>query len=76
MVAREIALLHGHGASAMAAIRAATSAGASLLGLDDDIGREAPGFLADLILVSGDPLADLGRLANPVAVFQAGRQAV
>ena len=34
MVAREIALLREHGASPMAAIRAATSAGARLLGLD------------------------------------------
>ncbi len=76
MVAREIALLHEHGASAMAAIRAATSAGARLLGLDDEIGRVAPGYLADVVLVNGDPLADLGRLANPVVVFQAGRQVV
>ena len=72
MVAREIALLHEHGASPMAAIRAATSAGARLLGLDREIGRVAPGYIADLVLVSGDPLSDLGRLADPVAVFQAG----
>ena len=34
MVWREIALLHDHGASPMAAIKAATSAAARLLGLD------------------------------------------
>ena len=73
MVAREIALLHEHGASPMAAIRAATSAAARLLGLDDDIGRIAPGYRADLVMVEGDPLADLGRLANPALVLQAGR---
>ena len=76
MVAREIALLHEHGASPMAAIRAATSAGARLLGLDREIGRVAPGSIADLVLVSGDPLIDLGRLADPVAVFRAGRRVV
>ena len=44
---REIALLHDHGASAMAAIQAATSAGARLLGVDgggrDDRTRQARG---------------------------------
>jgi imidazolonepropionase-like amidohydrolase len=72
MVAREIALLHDHGASAMGAIRAATSAGAALLGVGDDTGRVAPGYRADLVLVGGDPLADLGRLARPALVLQAG----
>ena len=72
MVAREIALLHDHGATPMAAIRAATSAAARLLGLDDDTGRVGPGYRADLVLVDGDPLADLGRLASPVLVLQAG----
>jgi imidazolonepropionase-like amidohydrolase len=32
-----------------------------------------PGRLADLVLVSGDPLVDLGRLASPTMVVQAGR---
>lgn len=74
MVAREIVLLHDHGASAMAAIRAATSAAARLLGLDGEIGRVAPGYLADVVLVAGDPVGDLGRLVAPVAVYQAGRR--
>jgi imidazolonepropionase-like amidohydrolase len=73
MVWREIALLHDHGASAMAAIQAATSSAARLLGVDGETGTVEPGKLADLVLVDGDPLRDLGRLATPVAVFQAGR---
>ena len=73
MVSREIALLHDHGATPMAAIRAATSAAARLLGVDDETGRIAPGYLADLVMVEGDPLADLGRLANPALVLQGGR---
>ena len=72
MVWREIALLHDHGASPMAAIRAATSAAATLLGLDE-VGVVAAGRLADLVLVAGDPLVDLGRLASPTMVVQAGR---
>jgi imidazolonepropionase-like amidohydrolase len=73
MVWREVALLHDHGASPMAAIKAATSAAATLLGLDSEVGSVQPGRLADLILVAGDPLVDLSRLASPDMVVQAGR---
>jgi imidazolonepropionase-like amidohydrolase len=73
MVWREIALLRDHGASSMAAIQAATSAAARLLGLDGELGSIQPGKLADVVLVDGDPLVDLRRLAAPVMVMQAGR---
>jgi len=73
MVWREIALLRDHGASAMAAIQAATSAAARLLGLAGEIGAVEPGMLADLVLVEGDPLVDPGRLAAPRLVMQGGR---
>ena len=43
MVWREIVLIHEHGASPMAAIRAATSAGARLLGVDADLGTVEAG---------------------------------
>ena len=73
MVWREIMLLHEHGASAMAAIRAATSAAALLLGIEQQTGSIEPGKLADLVLVDGDPLVDLATLSRPVAVWQSGR---
>ncbi len=73
MVWREIVLLREHGASSIAAIRAATSAAARLLGIDDETGSIEPGKLADLVLVDGDPLVDLATLSRPVAVWQAGR---
>ena len=76
MVWREVALLHDHGASAMAAIHAATSAAARLLGLDGELGSVQVGKLADLVLVEGDPLADLRRLAAPSVVMQGGRVVV
>ena len=73
MVWREVMLLHDHGLSPMAAIKAATSAAAHLLGLDGDLGTIEVGKLADLVLVDGDPTNDLRRLATPALVIQGGR---
>ena len=56
----------------MAAIKAATSAAARLLGLDADLGTIEVGKLADLVLVEGDPTTDLGRLATPALVIRGG----
>jgi imidazolonepropionase-like amidohydrolase len=74
MLAREVRLLHEHGLDAMAAIRAGTSAGARLLGIDDLTGRVEVGLQADLMMVDGDPLADLRRLEAPLLVLQGGRR--
>lgn len=73
LVWREIVLLHEHGASPMAAIQAATSSAARLLGVFAETGSVEVGKLADLLIVAGDPLADLRRLAAPIAVLQSGR---
>jgi imidazolonepropionase-like amidohydrolase len=57
-------------------LRQATSINAELLRLETEIGRVAPGYVADLIIVDGDPLADvtlLGDAANIAAVMQGGR---
>jgi len=40
-------------------LRAATSYGAEAFGKPDELGQVTPGFLADLIMIDGDPLADL-----------------
>ena len=74
MVWREIALLHDHGASAMAAVQAATSSAARLLGIEGETGSVEVGKLADLLLVDGDPSLDLTVLSRPVAVWQRGRR--
>ncbi len=52
----------------------ATSDAADALGLGASTGRIAPGYRADLLVVDGDPLADLGALANVTAVVAAGRR--
>ncbi len=46
-------------------IRSATTVAADLIGLAGQVGVVAPGSFADLLLVDGDPLADLGVLAEP-----------
>ncbi|MEK6720369.1 MAG: amidohydrolase family protein [Chloroflexota bacterium] len=73
MAWRELSLLAGHGLAPMDAIRAATSNAAQLLGLGDEVGRIAPGLQADLLVVDGDPIADLTTLATPSIVVQGGR---
>ena len=45
--------------SPMDAIVAGTRNGARLLGWEDRIGTLAPGKLADVVAVAGDPLADI-----------------
>jgi len=55
------------------ALRAATSDAALALGLERTTGRIAPGLAADLLVVDGDPLEDLGALLRPVLVVARGR---
>src|SRR5918999_1413599 len=61
--AGEFALLAEYGGMSPAeALASATTVAARLLGLENEIGRIAPGYSADLIAVSGDPLGDVRRL--------------
>ncbi|KDR60952.1 amidohydrolase family protein [Streptomyces sp. SID4934] len=54
----------------------ATSGAAEALGLGSITGRVAPGYRADLLVVDGDPLADLVALREARAVVAAGRMHV
>ena len=73
MLWREIYNLYDHGLSPMDAIKAGTSGAARLLGLEAEAGTVAVGRAADLVVVAGDPLADLRRLATPSLVLKGGR---
>ncbi len=44
------------------ALRAATSVNARILHIEDRVGRVAPGLLADVVAVEGNPAEDIGRL--------------
>ncbi|MGW1771699.1 amidohydrolase family protein [Streptomyces sp. NPDC002104] len=52
----------------------ATTEAAMALGVDQETGRLAPGYAADILVVDGDPLADLSALSKPQAVFARGKQ--
>lgn len=74
-VRREVALLvAAAGLSPVEALRAATSAAAELLGVAHETGTIAPGRRADLLLVEGDPLADVTALKRVQGVWRAGRR--
>ena len=50
------------GFSPMDAIVAATRLGGEIMGMGGRLGQVRPGYLADLLLVDGDPVADVGIL--------------
>jgi imidazolonepropionase-like amidohydrolase len=52
------------GFSAMEALVAATRLGGELMGRPGELGVVKPGALADLLLVDGDPLADIAILQD------------
>ncbi len=54
----ELRALRDAGLPGDAVLRAATSVAAEAIGAGDQLGRIAPGMLADLLIVDGDPLAD------------------
>ncbi len=63
--ARELELLTVYaGLSPLEAITAGTRNGAQMMGLAGELGEVTPGCLADLLVVSGDPLANLRVLLN------------
>ena len=60
------------GIPASAVLSAATLGGARFLGLDGQLGTIAPGKLADLYLVEGDPTQDIGAIRKGRLVLKGG----
>src|SRR5690242_8705562 len=69
---REIELLVEAGFTPVEAIKIATLNGATYLGLADRIGTIAAGKNADLVLVKGNPAANIADVENVVTVFKDG----
>ena len=61
------------GMSPASAIRAATSDAAQLMGWQDRVGSFEPGKYADLVAVTGDPLADITELERVKFVMKGGQ---
>jgi imidazolonepropionase-like amidohydrolase len=69
----ELALLVKAGLPPAAALRAATSEPVRFFGLSDSLGAVAVGKVADLVLLTADPLADITNTTTIRAVIQGGR---
>ena len=70
--AREFVLMVKYGMSPLAVMQADLINGAKLLGWDGQIGALEPGYFADVIAVSGDPLQDVGVLGKVSFVMKGG----
>ncbi|MBL0173085.1 MAG: amidohydrolase family protein [Gemmatimonadaceae bacterium] len=71
--ALELELMVEYGMTPVAALKAASSVNARLLHRENDFGRVAPGLLADLMAVSGDPTKDIAQLRKVSFVMKGGQ---
>lgn len=69
----ELRALQAAGLRGDQVLRAAGANPAGILGLEAALGRVVPGALADLVLVSGDPLDEVADSLDIVAVVRNGR---
>jgi len=65
--------LHKAGMPSLDVIRAITANAAEMLGWQDRIGAVEPGKFADLVAVSGDPIADITELERVRFVMKGGQ---
>lgn len=71
--AEEFALMVGQGMSHSEAFASATTVAARVLHMENEIGRIAPGYSADIIAVEGNPLEDVTVLEDVDWVMVRGR---
>ncbi len=74
--AEELELMCEAGMTPMQAIVASTKTASECIHMADNVGTLEPGKFADLLIVDGDPLADIGVLRDPArlsVIMQGGR---
>ena len=70
--ALELELMVEYGMSPVAALQAATSVNARIMHRETEFGRVAPGLLADLVAVTGDPSQNIRALRAVQLVMKNG----
>ena len=69
---RNFELLIEAGFTPVEAIQIMTYNGARILGVDKELGSIAPGKLADLVVINGDPIARPAEIRKTTIVFKNG----
>ena len=70
---RELEMMVDYGMRPLDVLRCVTSGNATVFGLADRLGRIAPGLLADLLVVRGNPLESISALREVEAVILGGK---
>lgn len=70
--AKELCALVERGMTPIQALQAATTVAAELIDAADELGRLAPGYLADVIAVAGDPSEDIATTLDVRLVMKDG----
>ena len=73
-MARELELLAANGIAEMEAIGIVTMNNAKILRWESEIGSIEPGKFADLLVIDGDPLADIRNVRKVAAVYKGGEK--
>jgi imidazolonepropionase-like amidohydrolase len=74
MNAKEFKLMVDAGMSVDEALQSATHNAAEVLGMSDRLGRIAPGYIADLVVLDRSVARDVTATERPLAVYQAGKR--
>jgi imidazolonepropionase-like amidohydrolase len=69
---KQLAYMVQYGMTPMQAIQAATKVGAEALGIEQTTGQIAPGYAADIVAVTRNPLDDIHAMDNVEFVMKQG----